>query len=168
MKYLFPFFIFLLIISCQQQNEHVKDSFERVNRIDSGNGDDQLIVDGDTVSFNSNFKLNVYVPDNQDMGSEGGQLIETRLVAAMSKFGVSGTGVNPRFFIGPVVNLISKNITATSPTKYLNSYEITLHAVDAINQTIFSSYTFSGKGVGDSPSKACINAFQSQKFLAIL
>lgn len=164
MKYLFPFLLFLLTLSCQQQNEPVKDPFEKSNRTDAKNSDDELIIDGDTVSFNSNFKLNVYVPDNQDMGSEGGQLIETRLVAAMSKFGISGTGANPRFFIGPVVNLISKNVTATSPTKYLNSYEITLHAVDAINQTIFSSYTFTGKGVGDSPSKACINAFQSQKF----
>ena len=163
MKNIFLIFILLVTLSCQQQNEP-KDPFEQANTSDSKNSDDQLIIDGDTVSFSSNFKLNIYVPENEDLGLEGAQLIETRLVAAISKFGISGTGANPRFFIGPVVNLISKNITATSPTKYLNSYEITLHAVDAINQTIFSSYTFTGKGVGDSPSKACINAFQSQKF----
>ncbi|MBM3187049.1 MAG: hypothetical protein FJZ67_12175, partial [Bacteroidetes bacterium] len=164
MKNIFPICILFFSLSCQQQNE-VKDPFERANRTDSDNSnEDNLIINGDTVSFNSSFKLNVYIPENQDLGLDGGKLIETRLVAAMSKFGISGTGANPRFFIGPVVNLISKNVTATSPTKYLNSYEITLHAVDAINQTIFSSYTFSGKGVGDSPAKACINAFQSQKF----
>ncbi|NDA64979.1 MAG: hypothetical protein EBX50_23575, partial [Chitinophagia bacterium] len=102
--------------------------------------------------------------DNPDLGLEGGRLIETRLNAAIAKFGISGNGANPRFFVGPVVNLISKNVTSSAPTKYMNSYEITLYAVDAINQTIFSSYTFTGKGVGDSPAKACISAFQSQKF----
>ena len=163
MKNIFLISILLATLSCQQQNEP-KDPFEKANKSDPKDSDDKLIIDGDTVSFSSNFKLNIYVPENEDLGSEGTQLIETRLVAAISKFGISGTGANPRFFIGPVVNLISKNITATSPTKYLNTYEITLHAVDAINQTIFSSYTFSGKGVGDSPTKACINAFQSQKF----
>ena len=163
MKNIFLISILLATLSCQQQNEP-KDPFEQANTSDSKNSDDQLIIDGDTVSFSSNFKLNIYVPENEDLGLEGAQLIETRLVAAISKFGISGTGANPRFFIGPVVNLISKNITATSPTKYLNSYEITLHAVDAINETIFTSYTFTGKGVGDSPTKACINAFQSEKF----
>ncbi|MBM3165724.1 MAG: hypothetical protein FJZ80_09720 [Bacteroidetes bacterium] len=164
MKHIFPILMVLLTLSCQQQNE-VKDPFERANRTDSDNSNnDNLIIDGDTVSFSSNFKLNVYVADNEDIGASGKQLIETRLVAAMTKFGISGSGANPRFFVGPVVNLISKNVTATSPTKYLNTYEITLHAVDALNQTIFSSYAFSGKGVGDSPDKACINAFQSQKF----
>ena len=163
MKSIYLVLIILATLSCQQ-NEPVKDPFEEGNRTDSEGSDDKLIIDGDTVSFSSNFKLTVYVAENKDLGSDGGQLIETRLVTAISKLGISGTGANPRFFIGPVVNLISKNITATSPTKYLNTYEITLHAVDAINQTIFSSYTFSGKGVGDSPSKACINAFQSEKF----
>ena len=164
MKRIFPILMVLSILSCQQQNE-VKDPFERANRTDSDNSNnDNLIIDGDTVTFSSNFKLNVYVADNEDIVGSGKQLIQARLTAAMTKFGISGSGANPRFFVGPVVNLISKNVTATSPTKYLNTYEITLYAVDAVNQTIFSSYTFSGKGVGDSPDKACINAFQSQKF----
>ena len=153
-----------LLNSCSESAQKPKDPFGESHRTDAENKEDVLVIDGDTVSFSSNFKLSVYVADNPDLGLEGGRLIETRLNAAIAKFGISGNGANPRFFVGPVVNLISKNVTSSAPTKYMNSYEITLYAVDAINQTIFSSYTFTGKGVGDSPAKACISAFQSQKF----
>jgi len=163
-KTIFIFSIVFSVLSSCQQAEPAKDPFEQSNKTNKDNQEDQLVINGDTVSFSSNFKLSVFVPESQDLGMDGAKLIETRLVSAISKFGVTGNGANPRFFIGPVVTLLSKNVTATSPTKYLNNYEITLHAVDAIGETIFASYTFSGKGVGDSPAKACINAFQSQRF----
>lgn len=156
-----PFFAFILIFSCQEGNQ-VKDPFENNNRV--ANEEHEELPSSDTISFSSDFKLDVYVAENSDLGNAGVKFIETRLLAAISKFGISGSGANPRFFIGPVVNLLSKNITSTSPTKYLMNYEITLLAVDAINQTKFASYTFTSKGVGDSPDKACINAFTNEKF----
>lgn len=155
----------MIFIGCNNSNKP-EDPFSK-GASTPGNGksgDDLIIVDGDTISFSSDFKLAVYVAENPDIGASGRQFIETRMIAAISKLGISGNGANPRFFIGPMINLLKKNVTATSPTKYLNTYEITLYAVDALNQTIFASYTFSAQGVGDSPDKACINAFTSQKF----
>lgn len=162
MKKILPFFVFLLVISCQEQGEKTTDPFENNSSVSKRGEVEDL--NNDTNSFNSDFKLDVYVAENPDLGNAGAQFIETRLLAAISKYGISGSGANPRFFIGPVVNLLSKNVTSTSPTKYMINYEITLLAVDAVNQTKFASYTFTSKGVGDSPDKACINAFVNEKF----
>ena len=63
MKNIFLISILLATLSCQQQNEP-KDPFEKANKSDPKDSDDKLIIDGDTVSFSSNFKLNIYVPEN--------------------------------------------------------------------------------------------------------
>lgn len=111
-----------------------------------------------------NLKITPYIPDYPDLGVSGKQLLETRLNRAISIYAYGGNGANPRFVIGPVINLLSKNVTGTAPTKYANTYEVTLLSLDVVSEIIFSSYTFKIKGVGDSPSKAFINAFRDYSF----
>jgi hypothetical protein len=98
------------------------------------------------------------------LGESGKQLLSTRINAAVSKIGFGGDGSNPRFIIGPSINLLSKNVTDTAPTKYANTYEVTLMTCDVVTETVFETYTFQVKGVGDSPEKAFINGFRNYKF----
>jgi hypothetical protein len=114
--------------------------------------------------FSISIKLTPFIPDYPDLGASGKQLLATRLNAAVSKVGYGGDGANPRFIIGPDINLLSKNVTGTSPTKYANTYEVTLMTCDVATETIFATYTFQVKGVGDSPAKAFINAFRDYNF----
>jgi hypothetical protein len=109
-------------------------------------------------------KLTPFIPEYPDLGESGKQLLATRINSAVSKIGFGGDGANPRFIIGPSINLLSKNITGTSPTKYANTYEVTLMTCDVVTETIFQSYTFQIKGVGDSPEKAFLNGFRDFDF----
>jgi hypothetical protein len=109
-------------------------------------------------------KLTPFVPDYPDLGASGRQILSTRINAAVAKVGFGGDGANPRFIIGPDINLLSKNLTGTAPTKYANTYEVTLLSADVVTETIFASYTFTVKGVGDSPDKAFIQGFRDFNF----
>jgi hypothetical protein len=116
-----------------------------------------------TEGYSINIKLSPFIPSYPDLGESGKQLLVARINAAVSKIGFGGEGANPRFIIGPSINLLSKNLTGTAPTKYSNTYEVTLMACDVVSETIFESYTFQVKGVGDSPAKAFINGFRDFK-----
>jgi len=115
---------------------------------------------GDTLDL----KLTPFIPDYPDLGGAGKQLLSSRLNQAVSNYAFGGEGGNPRFIIGPSINLLSKNITTTSPTKYANTYEVTLLSLDVVSETTFASYSFTVKGVGDTPAKAFINAFRDYTF----
>jgi len=117
-----------------------------------------------TEGYSISIKLTPFIPDYPDLGEAGKQLLATHLNSAVSKIGYGGDGANPRFIIGPDINLLSKNITSTSPTKYSNTYEVSLMICDVASETVFETYTFELKGVGTSPEKAFINAFRDFRF----
>jgi hypothetical protein len=120
-------------------------------------------LDSSKGVYNLTVKFTPFIPQYPDLGESGKKLLSTRLNAAISKIGYGGDGANPRFIIGPDINLLSKNVTSTSPTKYANTYEVTLLTCDVVTETVFNSYTFQVKGVGDSPEKSFINAFRDYK-----
>ena len=117
-----------------------------------------------TEGYSVSIKLAPFIPAYPELGESGKQLLVSRLNAAVSKIGFGGDGANPRFIIGPSINLLSKNVTGTAPTKYANTYEVNLMTCDVVTETIFQSYTFQVKGVGDSPEKAFINGFRDYRF----
>jgi hypothetical protein len=127
----------------------------------SGNGMSSSEVSG---QYSLSIKLTPFIPDYPDLGESGKQLLATRLNDAVSKIGFGGDGANPRFIIGPSINLLSKNVTSTSPTKYANTYEVSLMICDVSTETVFETYTFQVKGIGDSPAKAFISAFRDYSF----
>jgi hypothetical protein len=175
MKKVIPLFLhaFLLfgLFSCNLFNKNSDElnaketdnssAFDKA--VTEGSGNKNESVAGFSRDSSFTIKLTPFIPDYPDLGESGKKLLATRINAATSKVGLAGDGGNPRFIIGPDINLLSKNITSTAPTKYANTYEVTLMSCDVVSQTIFSSYTFQVKGVGDSPDKAFINAFRDYK-----
>lgn len=125
------------------------------------------------LSQQMNIKLTPFVPAYEGIGESGSRLLKDRLNAAITKIGFGGEGSNPRFIVGPSINIISQNVTSTAPTKYANTYEINFMVVDAISETVFNNYTTEFKGVGDSPEKAFISGirninFNNQQFMDFL
>jgi hypothetical protein len=120
---------------------------------------------GDALSdkYSISIKLAPFVPGYPSLGESGKKLLLSRLNAAVSKIGYGGEVSNPRFIIGTDINLLSQNVTGTAPTKYANVYEVTLLSCDVVTETVFQSYAFEVKGVGDSPEKTFINAFRDYK-----
>ena len=160
----------VFVTSCQNQSEQNKinnknkgqtAAFEENQMVSSSGSNKTNAVAG---NYLLSIKLTPFIPDYPDLGAEGKQLLATRLNAAVSKIGYGGDGANPRFIIGPSINILSKNVTSTAPTKYANTYEVSLMVCDVSSETIFETYTFEVKGVGDSPAKAFINGFRDFKF----
>lgn len=128
-----------------------------------------IINSGDKMAI----KLTPFVPNYEGIGESGSKLLKDRLNSAITKIGFGGEDSNPRFVIGPSINIVSQNITSTSPTKYANTYEINFMVVDLISETVFNTYKSDFKGVGDSPEKAFISGirnlnFENQKFMDFL
>jgi hypothetical protein len=163
--------ILFLSLCCCNNNTEKKDELNaktntQSNAFESGqttNASEANNNAGVTGEYSLNIKLTPFIPDYPELGNEGKKLLAARINSAVSKIGFGGDGANPRFIIGPDINILSKNVTGTSPTKYANTYEVTLMTCDVVTETVFQSYSFQVKGVGDSPAKAFINAFREFK-----
>jgi len=162
-------FLILILSSCGNNSQDKSLTKSSVNTSVFSGTNEVPKVKNDSIEkyepgFTIDIKLTPFIPDYRDLGQSGRQLLATRLTAVLSSVGFSGEGANPRFIIGPDINLLSKNITSSSPTKYANTFEVTLLAADIVSETVFANYTFKVKGIGDSPDKAFINALREYNF----
>ena len=117
MKTLILFFLtaIVFVTSCQNQSEQNKinnknkgqtAAFEENQTVSSSGSNKTNAVAG---NYSLSIKLIPFIPDYPDLGTEGKQLLATRLNSAVSKIGYGGDGANPRFIIGPSINILSKN-----------------------------------------------------------
>lgn len=158
----------LFITSCSSapaEDKTVKKSssketsaFGEANTTESKNQDTKAALD---LSEKMNIKLTPFVLQYEGVQESGVKLLKDRLNNAITKVGYGGEGSNPRFIIGPSVNILTQDITSTSPTKYACTYEINFMVVDIISETVFNSYKQEFKGVGDSQEKAFISGAQN-------
>lgn len=161
-----------LLFSCSPNETDEKNSGLTKKSNESSSFSEEASTKSSSSSKSENYqsndtldlKLTPFIPDYPDLGRSGKQLLSSRLNLAVSNYAFGGEGGNPRFIIGPDITLLSKNITATSPTKYANTYEVTLLSLDVVSKTTFASYSFTVKGIGDTPGKAFINAFRDYTF----
>jgi hypothetical protein len=171
-SFLYSFFL-LVFLSCGNNNppstltheiseqEREKLLQEKKARL-SNNQNESSGFDLSQIEW-GNIRFTPLVPPYPDLGSEGATLIENKINAIVSKYGVTGNVGNPAFVIIPAINISSKNITSTAPTMYANKYDVTFYTANILDGTIFSSASFSFKGVGESPLKAFINGLENAK-----
>jgi hypothetical protein len=136
--------------------------FEKAETTFSNNGDD---VNANLVSEDISIKLTPFVPNYEGVGESGCRLLKDRLNSAITKVGFGGEGSNPRFIVGPSVNILTSDLTATAPPKYACTYEINFMVVDVQTETVFNSYKSEFKGVGDSEEKAFISGARNLNFI---
>ena len=170
MKKIFYVIIVVFITSCNTTNQEQKDSNELSDSVREKLLEEKkqrLTQAQTTVSAFDASKIELgdirftpLVPPYPDLGKEGVVLIENKINSIVSKFGITGNVGNPAFVIIPAINITSKNITATAPTMFANKYDVTFYTANILDGTIFSSASFSFKGVGESPLKAFINGLE--------
>lgn len=154
-----------------KKTEKTSGAFDGIKKTESSNTPDA----SETLDLSNKMtiKLTPFVPQYEGIAESGVKLLKDRLNAAITKIGFGGEGSNPRFIVGPSINVVSQNVTSTAPTKYANTYEINFMVVDVISETVFNNYTSEFKGVGDSPEKAFISGirnvdFKNQQFMDFL
>lgn len=103
-----------------------------------------------------------FVPDQADgIPASARQLLQGKMQQIAIQNGIGGSGANPRFFIVPMVNVLTKEITPTAPPMHALTLEVVFYIVDAASQTIFSQTSISVKAVGATEDKAYIQGLKN-------
>lgn len=106
--------------------------------------------------------LAAFVPDQAEgIPPSARQLLQGKMQQIAVQNGIGGSGANPRFFIVPMVNVLSKEITPTAPPMHALTLDVVFYIVDAVSQTIFSQTSISVKAVGASEDKAYISGLKN-------
>ncbi|MHC1779131.1 MAG: hypothetical protein AB9922_02710 [Bacteroidales bacterium] len=106
--------------------------------------------------------LAVMVPDMaENVPVSARQLLENKMMQIATINGLGAGGMDPRFCIVPMVNILTKDVTPTAPPMIAMNMEITFYIVDAIGQTIFAQSTIAAKGVGQTEDKAYISGIRN-------
>lgn len=74
-----------------------------------------------------------------------------------------GSAMGERFIITANCNLLTKDITATVPPMHAYTVDVTLYVGDGIDGTLFSTYSLTCKGVGETEDKAYLAAIKNIK-----
>lgn len=83
------------------------------------------------------------------------------LARILESYGIASTNNNSRIVIAAKIFVIENNITRTNPPKVSKHIEIAMTIGDIIENTQFSSGRISIAGIGETDTKAYINAFNS-------
>ncbi len=111
-------------------------------------------------NINDKILLGVYIPKQaENIPNIAKKMLHNKLNQVITKNGISDFH-NSRFIITPKISVLSKNITATAPPMHALNLEVTLYLGDGIAGNLFSSETFTLKGVGTNENKAFISAFK--------
>jgi hypothetical protein len=86
--------------------------------------------------------------------------LQNKLTQIITANGFSG-GYNQRFILTANINLLTKDITPTAPPKHVYTLEVTLYIGDGIAGTVFASTSTTAKGIGETETKAYINALSN-------
>lgn len=106
--------------------------------------------------------LSVMVPDMaENIPQSAKQLLENKMMQIATINGLGAGGLDPRFCIVPMVNILTKDVTPTAPPMIALNMEVTFYIVDAVNQTIFVQTTMAAKGVGQTEDKAYISGIKN-------
>lgn len=88
------------------------------------------------------------------------RVLENKLSNIVSQNGL-GCAMGQRFIITANCNLLTKDITATTPAMHAYTVEVTLYVGDGFDGTLFASYSTTCKGVGETPDKAYLSALKN-------
>lgn len=101
----------------------------------------------------------VYAADNSENFPEGAKaMIENKLTQLLTRNGIAGLDYMGQFVLTVTTTPLDKDIIAGPPMKISEKMEMNLYIVDAYAKTIFSSTSFTVRGLGETENKCYLNA----------
>lgn len=100
--------------------------------------------------------VGVFIPQQQNIPSTGAaQLLESRLQQALTVAGIGGSDSNINdFILYPIVNFVTEELTAGSPTMYIQNQDVTIFLSSHDGTKVYGSCNVNLKGAGISQEKA--------------
>lgn len=103
--------------------------------------------------------ISVYAADNSENFPEGAKaMMENKLTQLLTRNGIAGLDYMGQFLLTVTTTPLDKDIIAGPPSKIAEKMEMNLYIVDAYAKTIFSTTSFSVRGLGETENKCYLNA----------
>lgn len=107
--------------------------------------------------------LSTYIDrEMTELPSSAYNVLQNKLSNIVSQNGL-GSSWGQQFIITANCNLLTKDITATTPPMHAYTLEVTLYVGDGYSGTLFASHSITCKGVGETPDKAYLAALKNIK-----
>lgn len=105
--------------------------------------------------------LRVYVEDlPQPFPTSAKVQMEGKINQMLTANGYASFNTYSDFFITVIANPVSKDVLPGAPTQIMQTLEFTFYICDLNRQMIFSTYTTSAKGVGETEAKSYLDAMK--------
>lgn len=104
--------------------------------------------------------LNPYIPDSEGLGEQAYSMLMSKLQQIASIGGMSGAGFDNRFIITAHVQKTESRQTQTIPQRNAVRLNIGIYVGDGLDGTLFSSYIYEAKGVGNTEDHAMASAIK--------
>lgn len=103
--------------------------------------------------------ISVYAADDSESFPQGAKaMIENKLTQLLTKNGIAGLDYLGQFVLTVTTTPLDKDIIAGPPAKIAEKMEMNLYIVDAYAKTVFSSTSFTVRGLGETENKCYLNA----------
>ena len=103
--------------------------------------------------------ISVYAADDQESFPAGAKaMIENKLTQLLTKNGIAGIDYMGQFVLTITTTPIDKDVIPGPPSKIAEKMEMNLYIIDAYAKTIFSSTSFTVRGLGETETKCYLNA----------
>lgn len=109
----------------------------------------------------STLPLRVYVEDMpQPFPASAKVQMISKINQMLSANGLGSTDMYSDFCITVIANPISKDVVPGAPAQIMQTLDFTFYIIDANRQLIFSTYSASSKGIGESEAKSYVDAMK--------
>lgn len=105
--------------------------------------------------------INAVQPSYNDIPDEASRYLENRLRRLITLYGMADNGLSERFVLTAKINITSKDIVPTTPSRVSQKMEVTLYIGDVVENKVYSSVSVSLAGIGINETKSFISAFQN-------
>lgn len=103
--------------------------------------------------------ISVYAADNSESFPQGAKaMMENKLTQLLTRNGIAGMDYMGQFILTVTTTPLDKDVIAGPPMKIAEKMEMNLYIVDAFAKTIFSSTSFTVRGLGETENKCYLNA----------
>lgn len=113
------------------------------------------------VSDYGRISINAVQPSYDNIPAEASQYLENRLRRLITLHGMTDNGLSERFVLTAKINIISKDIVPTTPSRVSQKMEVTLYIGDVVENKVYNSVSVSLAGIGTNETKSFISAFQN-------
>ena len=106
--------------------------------------------------------ISVYAADESETFPQGAKaMMENKLTQLLTKNGIAGLDYMGQFVLTVTSTPMDKDVIPGPPTKITEKMEMNLYIVDTYAKTIFSSTSFTVRGLGETETKCYLNAISN-------